>query len=61
MNTREFPVIGNVKPGQVYEALDRQVNVDGEKSLTKLLNEVMEKIVPGMCNAESSGQYCLVP
>ena len=50
LNDGSTPVIGNVKPGQIYEAFDKQINEDGEQDLNLLLTEVMEKIVPGMCN-----------
>ena len=50
LNSNELPIIGKVEPGQVYNAFEQKVNDEGEKRLVNLLNEVKDKIVPGMCN-----------
>ena len=43
-------MIGDVVPGQVYESFSKNINEKGEHDLTVALDEIWEKIVPGMCH-----------
>ena len=37
LNDGSTPVIGDVKPGQIYEAFDKQINEEGEQDLNNLI------------------------
>ena len=47
---RERPVIGDVIPGQVYTSFTKCLQDKGEENIESTLNEILEKIIPGMCH-----------
>jgi len=59
-NIEKFPVLSRVKPGEIINSLDENPPVKGE-SMQKIMNDLDEKIMPGITHWQSPDFFAYFP